>query len=118
MHLTVASFVAFAGSTCGVLGFFTYLRAFLKKAHDHTVQATAIATAEKLAGRIDERTKQLEHNGGSSMRDDVAAIRHTVESQGVVLEAHGDMLTAFGEAIHALNGRLDNLPQAPHSTRE
>lgn len=123
MHLTIAGFVAFAGSTCGVLGFWSYLRIFLKKAHDHTVQATAIATAKQLAGQIDERTKQLEHNGGSSLRDDVTAIRDAqgelrrtittqadkLDAQGDKLDAQGQQLAALVETVHAINGRLDTL---------
>jgi hypothetical protein len=108
MHLTLSNLVAFAGSTCGVLGFWSYVRGFVKSAHEKTVNATAIATAQQLAGQIDERTKQLVPNGGSSLRDDVTAIRN---EQGEIRRTVG----ALADAVHALNGRLDTLADSKAS---
>jgi hypothetical protein len=49
-------------------------------------------------------------NGGSSLRDDVTVIRQKVDAQDTTLAAHGELLSALGDTLHALNGRLDALP--------
>lgn len=111
MHLTptVSHLITFICTVGGLIGTLSYFRAWLKRVHEKTVQATAVA----LVGEIGERTRQLVPNGGSSMRDDVTAIRNEQGELRRTVAAQGAQITALVEVVHAVNGRLDDM----HSTK-
>lgn len=106
MHLStgMSHLVAFACTAAGIFAFVGYIRGFLKKAHQQTVEATAKA----LVGEISERTKQLVPNGGSSLRDDVTAIRNEQGELRRTVAAQGQQIATLVEVVHAINGRFDD----------
>jgi hypothetical protein len=61
----------------------------------------------KYLRRIDEKSKQLEHNGGSSMRDDMTHVRESMDAVGDQLRAVAVDLLGVHQKLDAITLRQD-----------
>jgi hypothetical protein len=74
----------------------------------------AIARLEHAVKVVEGRSVQLTPNGGSSIKDDITAIRKTVDAHSQTLARQDDSLRDQGAAITRLAERFDNeRPPAP-----
>lgn len=86
--MSIEAIAVTAVSVTGVLGF---LGVVLKRAYH-------------LAKLIEGRSKQLEHNGGSSMRDDMTHVRKSIDTVG-------DQVRTVSVDVLGVHGRLDAMEQ-------